>query len=374
MMTPKQRCLAVLRGERPDYIPWVARIVLWYNAGKKQGTLPPEYRGKSMYEIHRGLGIGILGRGQIYSERFKNVSVRETRAGDASRITYETPIGTVSTEFVRTEATEVMEDIPYQQGYMIKGVEDYDVVKYIIEHTESVPEYEGFESFEREIGENGVAIANIGRSPFQRAMLELIGCNRFFYELYDHTKELESLFEVLTERSRAIHGLAAESPAEIIWSPDNFTGDLTNPKLFEKYCLPYLRELAELMHRKGKIVASHTDGDMTNLLHAFPQSGVDVAEAFAPAPLTTLPLKQAVEAWRGRVKIWGGIPSVIFNEDVPEDTFEAFMSDLFHIIAPGDGIILGIGDNAMPQADHTRLRRVAELIAVRGKYPILPRG
>jgi len=370
MMTPRERCLAVLRGGKPDYIPWVARIVLWYNARKNLGTLPPQYLGKGLYEIHRELAIGILGRGQIHSERLTKVNLREVRSGNSLNIAYETPVGTVSTRFVRTEATEVMEDIPYQREYMIKKVEDYDVVKYIIEHTELVPSYDAFESFEREIGEYGVAIANIGRSPFQRTMLELIGCNQFFYELYDHTKQLEDLLGVLTEQSRVIHRLAADSPAEIIWSPDNFTGDLTNPRLFEQYCVPYLRELSDYLHRRGKLVASHTDGDMTNLLHVFPKTGVDIAEALAPAPLTTLPLEYAVKAWRGKVKVWGGIPSVIFNEDVAEETFETFMSQLFGVIAPGDGIVLGIGDNAMPQADHRRLRRVAELIEFRGRYPL----
>lgn len=44
-MNERERVLAVLRRQRPDRIPWVARLELWYNARLATGTMPERFRG-----------------------------------------------------------------------------------------------------------------------------------------------------------------------------------------------------------------------------------------------------------------------------------------------------------------------------------------
>ena len=50
--------------------------------------------------------------------------------------------------------------------------------------------------------------------------------------------------------------------------------------------------------------------------------------------------------------------------------FERYMDELFDTIAPGDAFVLGVADNIMPGAKIERLRRVAEMVEERGRYPI----
>ena len=61
-MTDRERILAVLAGRRPDRIPWIPRLLLWYNAHSRAGTLPARYRGMTLREVERDLGVGTPAR------------------------------------------------------------------------------------------------------------------------------------------------------------------------------------------------------------------------------------------------------------------------------------------------------------------------
>jgi len=57
-MTAKERVTAVLKGERPDRLPFVDRIELWHRRHENSDTMPQPYRGMSLNEIHREIGMG----------------------------------------------------------------------------------------------------------------------------------------------------------------------------------------------------------------------------------------------------------------------------------------------------------------------------
>ena len=48
--------------------------------------------------------------------------------------------------------------------------------------------------------------------------------------------------------------------------PDNLHGRITEARLFQRYCLPVYQRYAEVLHAQGKVVGSHTDGDVKPLL------------------------------------------------------------------------------------------------------------
>lgn len=38
-MTNRERIQAIIEGKRPDKIPWIPRLQIWYNAHKSKGRL-----------------------------------------------------------------------------------------------------------------------------------------------------------------------------------------------------------------------------------------------------------------------------------------------------------------------------------------------
>ncbi|MDH7500489.1 MAG: hypothetical protein QHH30_08905, partial [candidate division NC10 bacterium] len=144
-MTHRERILAALRGEPPDQIPWVPRLLLWYNAHRHQGTLPSKYRGWSLREIEHDLEMGTPARdGKIFDTRYVGVEIETKQRGREVLTEYRTPVGTLSTLYRESEQLQKHEIQGREVEHLIKGARDYPIMEYLIEHTEYVPTFEEF--------------------------------------------------------------------------------------------------------------------------------------------------------------------------------------------------------------------------------------
>ena len=371
-MTNRERLLAIMAGRSPDRIPWIPRLQIWYEAHKRRGTLPARYKGWSLREIERDLGMGTPAReGRVFRTVLRDVEVNVHEQGDETRTEYITPLGTVST---LTRRSEVLErgGITHRMEveHMIAGPQDYAVTEYLIEHTEIVPTYQEYLAYEAEVGQDGVPLVSIGPDPMYRILRELIGYDRAFFHLHDYPDRISHLLGVLQEQAAQIQRIVLGSPAVLILQGEHFDSQMTPPYLFEKYMLPYFQPFAERLHERGKVLACHADADTSLLLDLIVEAGFDMAECFVTAPMVPVTLEQARAAFGSDVIIWGGVPSVMLCDPVSDQAFEEYMRDLFQAIAPGDAFILGVADNVMAEAKLERIERVSEMVQAYGAYPI----
>ncbi len=404
-MTQKERIIAVLRRQKVDKIPFAPRIDLWYNYHKRKGTLPKEYQNCSIWDILREVGGVVWNKdGQFYLEKMRDFQMEvhfcDTRTknevfprhkdvllggyvsledipvsfvqnsainkGDIL-IKYLTPVGEVSTKFIHSSSLLEADIAPYQKEHLIKQVDDYKVAEYIVENTELVPNYNDILRAQEQIGEEGIVSGRSAYCPMHQIMRYYLGYEKFCYELYDHPKEIEHFLEVFTEERREIVRLAAESPTEFVRSGGNWDSSIISPSLFKKYFAPYFREFSEALHPKCKILGAHTDGEMKGLLRVFLDSGIDVAEAFTPYPMTECTLSKARKVWQDKVIIWGGIPTTILSRDISDRKFEDYMRNLFKEISPRNNFILGMGDNTPVDVKFERLFQIKEMIDIYGE-------
>ena len=366
--------LAVLNGQAPDRIPWAPRLEIWYRAHQRRDTLPDEFKNCSLREIYRSLGMCYqardLVRRRIYRTELSGVEVRENRIGYNIQREYITPLGKVST--LHRSSAELERDgiEALEVEHMIKSVDDYPVVEYIIQHTDLFPTYDDYLDYEREVGDEGIIITYIGQDPMSWLILELIGSAQAYYHLADYPHEVSHLLAVLDEHCRERQKLALESPARLIMHGQHFDTQLTPVPLFKKYLLPYYQPFAEQMQARGKVLACHADADTTKILELVKQAGFKLLDCFLTAPMVKMTLAEARGILGRGVIIWGGIPSTILSEHTPMDEFERYMDDLFRIIAPGEAFILGVADNVMPDSDLERVRKISAMILERGAYPL----
>jgi hypothetical protein len=98
-VTNRERLLSIMSGKPPDRIPWIPRLLLWYNAHKKADTLPERYRGWTQCEIERDLNLGTPARdGRVFTTQLHNVEVKQTPLNAMETLhEYVTPVGTVTT-------------------------------------------------------------------------------------------------------------------------------------------------------------------------------------------------------------------------------------------------------------------------------------
>ena len=180
---------------------------------------------------------------------------------------------------------------PWQTERLIKGPDDYRVVKYMVENTEYCADYFPIEQAMDWLGDDGVVLSALPHSPMQMLMIDWVGSEegRFFYHHADYPDLVEDLYVAFCKSREPLYEIAAKSPAPIVLCGDNVDGVLVSPKLFEKYFMPVYEKQAEVLHEHGKLMAVHMDGRVKALKDLIAQTPIDIIEAFHPPPMGDLP-------------------------------------------------------------------------------------
>jgi corrinoid protein of di/trimethylamine methyltransferase len=398
-MTHKERILKAIRGELPDRIPYVPRIDLWYNANLLGGTLPEKHKERTQDEIsrtegwalhkvvpeflkvqtpedsiHRALGVYRL-KEMVFDFKFSpEIEIKVHRQGDFTKVIYHTPVGDVST---RTMYSDEMRrsgaSITWIDEHVLKDPGDFRVVSYLFEHLELKPSFENFLKWQGYVGDDGVACTMVGlaASPMHHIQKEFLDATDFYYKYNDYRKEMQALAESVGHFFDQALRIIAESPAETVMWGANFDDMITYPAYFEKEIVPWIRKASEVLGGKGKFVLCHCDGENLGLLDLIRDSGMHVAEAVCPYPMTKVKIEEYYKRWSDHLTIFGGFPSnMLLAESATNEEFEAYLDHLFKVIAPGRRFILGIADTTPPKAVFDRLIRIGERVEKEARLPL----
>jgi len=386
-LTERERITRTLRGEEVDVLPWATRLDIWHMASIRSGTLPADMVDVPLMALHRRFGIGRQSYSRLTKLKLNRVDLQITFNGEVIHeesnpvmhfplpadlvpldgpgdtvMTFKSPAGRAKLRFRTNEILIREAAAPYLMEHVLKGDGDFSVVQWIVDHAEPVADYAEFEAREAEIGDDGFTIGTLVRVPFQQVMLDYMGEESAVYAMMDSRRDVERLLSALGEQTRRVFDLGLESPAFMLEFTDNFEGSITSPRLFREHCIPFMQEIADRVHAAGRVLGSHMDGNMKPLLNLVPECGIDVVESFSPSPLTQLTFEEAWAAWKGKVLMWGVIPSPIFEPHVPESDFVAWMEDMMRLLDGDQRIILGIGDQALRPTITERIQRVSEML------------
>jgi len=289
-------------------------------------------------------------------------------------VTYHTAAGSVSYASIYTE--EMRRNgvsITWITEHVIKMPKDYKVVGHIFRNIRIHPDYDNYLEFQRRVGDKGFAPAfgNSGAGPMQHIMRDFLDATKFYMEMYDHPRELKALCEDMEPFFDQMFKVLADCPAEVVFFGANYDEMITYPPFFKEHILPYLQKFADLLHSQGKLLICHCDGENQGLLDLMAESGMDIAEAICPQPMTKVKVTDVKKAFKGKITIFGGIPSVVLLENsMSDEEFERYMKRLFQEIAPGDRFILGVSDTTPPDAKFERLFRITDMVNEWGRLPM----
>jgi len=364
----KQNLLAVARKQKIDKLPFIARFDLWYNYHLGHGTLPKRYRNWDMIDIARDQGAGIQIRNiKLWKYEYKNIEVVVDECSDHTVMEFRTPKGVLTQKTVLFSKEGMTTE--YELEYLFKSVEDYPALEFLLENTILVPYMDDYLKAERMVKEDGLVFCGDSYSPMQAIMRRIMGYETFFYELFDHQRNVENLYERMKDVAWQEIKILAESPIEMPKVCGNWSEDIHTP-IFQKYFVPWLKEVTEFLHANDKLVQVHIDGEMKRLIPMFLETGIDVGEAWSPKPMTSLTNAEFKKACGDQVTIWGGVPSMLFQQQYSDKEFDAYIMNLLREIAPGYNFILGMGDNFPADGDINRIGRIVELIDKHGYLPI----
>jgi hypothetical protein len=406
-----QRVVDTLNGKKPDRLAFIDRLEMWYSSHSRAGTLPNEYQGTfvgsqpsvissftvpvpgnlpvlPLSEVHRKVGIGqqhlmILHARRLrgvelvmhfndeefyresdpvveYFPRLFNKMIRDEPGETIAE--FITPKGTLTTRSVLSQDNVEMGAVPIMNVHPVKGPEDFPAFEFIFEHAEFVSEFSQVEETQARLGKGGFVIPLLNRIPFQQLALDHVGEITFFYMLYDHPDLVEKMLNLLDQIMREDINQISKYSGIYVQFDDNLDGMITNPHLFKTHCLPSYQHYIEILHAQGKKVGSHTDGNLKKLLTLICESGLDVCEAFSPAPLTECTFDEAWGEWKENgPMIWGGIPSPLLEQRTSETDFHIYLNHVLKA-AQQRPMIFGIGDFVMPNNLIERVSIIAERV------------
>jgi uroporphyrinogen-III decarboxylase len=371
-MNTRERLLAILNHHSPDRIPWIPRLELWYHARVMTGTLPKAFTGLTLRQVERSLRLGAPARdGHVYQVTYDGVEIVTSPQNDRTITEYHTPKGSLRQVAVASQDLSRQGIQGLLKEHFLKTSRDYPILEWVVEHMRIIPTYDAYLTYDQEIGEDGLPLVQMTFSPFWDFLEVFAGFDHAYYHLLDYQPEVEHLLIFMEEVYRErLWPVVADSPAQMVLTEAHLNSQLTPPRLFEKYLLPYHRNLSALLRSHGKWPVLHADADTSKILDQIESGGWAMAECFVTAPMVPITLSQARGSWDTRIIIWGGIPSVLLSASTPEDVFRAYVQEVFRTIAPGDAFILGIADNVMPDSLIERVAWISDFVEKHGKCPI----
>jgi len=336
-MDVRERTLAVLRGEKPDKLPWLG----YYGLTPPAGAAERELRNK---------GLGLILRLRVWREETPNVSVEERSSGEVRERTYVTPVGKL-TEKWRTIAKP---NLAWRVEYLVNKPEDYEVAEFIIEDTVYIADYEPFIEAERNLGGDGLAYVRIEPSPFQKLMKDMMGVKNLAVGFHRHRRGLKRLIHVIARKQEELYRIVADSPTEVVQIPDNINSIFTSPAFFEQFCLSYYKQRVPILKAKRKIVMCHMDGRLKALKDLIGQAGLDCIEAFTPPPMGDLPLDEAWATWGDERPIWVNFPATVCLLSV--EKLREYATELVKKGVAHGHMLLGITEDLPPPLiENTRI-------------------
>lgn len=350
-MTCRERILKTSRRERADRLPFFHN---WRHM--QTGWAERQCRNR---------GMGISWARPSYVTKINDVDIAEQwlkkNAQTVYRRIFTTPVGMVYQDEMRAPGTgewhgmRSWNDVtPWQTERLIKGPEDYRVVKYIVEHTEYLADYYPIEQARGWLGGEGVVMDIHPHQPMQTLMIDWVGSEggRFFIHHAKYPDLVEELCQAIARSREPMYEISAKSPADIIWCGDNIDGVLVNPRLFEKYFMPEYEKMARICHEHGKLLASHMDGRVGVLKDLIARTPIDIIEALHPPPMGDLSIGEALGLWKDKV-IWVGFPASVYTMG-PKTTKKHALS-LLRDTVPGERLCIEMSTENIVSNENLRM-------------------
>ncbi|MBW2324810.1 MAG: hypothetical protein JRF41_15125, partial [Deltaproteobacteria bacterium] len=187
----------------------------------------------------------------------------------------------------------------------------------------------------------------------------------------------------------------AASPAQVIIQYEDTSSTLLSPAVFDRYCLPFLNEYADILNSSDKIYLVHMCGKLrsfTSELHKgrfngicditpmptgdFPKLRSFTSELhkgrfngicdITPMPTGDFPLDEASANLPGKVVVGGIDPTTFVSRDA--ECVEAEVAGLIQRIKPLKGVLLGSADTVPRGTPVSTFKLIRGLVDALGAY------
>ena len=366
-MTPRERVIFVLNGKQPDQVPWFGDLDYWATALIARHERPKDLKESPEYiQWHRDLLVGFYLQGYFpFKTIYQNCDVKAWREGNKRYTQINTPKGSMR------ECWQWLEDSSCEAPieHFLKTENDLAPMRHIYENVRYEPDYDLAYRRRQQVDDMGIVLCYLPKSPFMHLVALESGIENLAGIIHSAEAEFSELIEAMTIAHDQAAQIALDSPAEALMIPENLSSEVVGPKYFERYVRSYQQKWAEKIRCAGKYSFVHMDGTLRGLLRHECSIGLSVLEALTPAPVGDL----AVEEWAdfagdSSTIFWGGIPGVYFTSLISDAEFDRHVKHVLSVMRRRPRYVLGVADQVPPNGLESRVKRVAELVDLHGRY------
>lgn len=373
-MTPRDRILAVYRGDTPDVVPYMLDLSHWfYHKHRLPWDLSQAYEQPEidLINFHQQVDAGFYlpNLGSFFSVAFPTdvqVEVCKQEVSGVPEIVWRirTPIGEI-------ERRRRWEEQTYAWGinrWGIRNEQDLRVFGEAMSRRSFSPKWDNYRAWVEAVGENGVVYLPAGYSAMGHLLHYWMGVEGVAYALVDYPQALREVVDAVNTNNLQLIELLAQSPAEIVIMGDNFSGDVQPTAFFRKWSAAYYEQAIRRLHEVDKFVAVHIDGRLRGPLRMIRDTGADCADAVTPTPFGDLTPLQCREESGPDFILSGGVSPDLWLPSVPLEVFRQKVIEWLDLRKHSPRLIANAGDQVPPGADEDRIKIMADLVEKHGRY------
>lgn len=351
----------VVFGRSNGKIIWQPRMDCWISDRIfADGKLPGIYEGMSKSDIYRELGCSarIYEYNESYTSSFVGGNIEQ----------YHETVDNKTTRYIKTPKgtlTHITKTTPSSWASLVAKEwvtceEDLKIMQYVEDHRQWGWNQEHFDKTEKEWGNLGAPCIFMPRVSMQNLFIDLMGVEESVYAVMDYPDAVDDYFKVLRESHFRMIDVINNSPINIIDFGDNIHSGTLSPQYFERYVLEEYQMRTERLHKGGKFVYSHYDGDNKGLMQYYHQTGLDGIEAITPLPQGDVTLEEVKQYLGDDMFLIDGIPAVYFDKEFSEEILSECVEKIIDLFAPN--LVLGISDEISSTGDIERIRLVGKMV------------
>jgi len=371
VLSPKERLLTALELGQPDRVPITAFIypqfisdLMNYPIWKVE-DLPYSYE----YQIESSKILGLDGKCII---EIPGAFIEDTKLEERS-----TNFFVISAELKSSTGPLKLRwrrsnDSPtWQLNPMIKDVSEIDKLQYVLSNLLS-----GWKSYsvacskaKEKIGDEGI-VGPLFLTPAAWAAFFARGIENFVKDLYDDMNFAEKLMELGYEYHTKIGvDVAIDSESDFInlaWNP------YINPKIFEKYEIPYLQKEIDRAHKAGLKAILLMDGRANKFLELAVSTGADAIEPLDPPTLANgdIILSDAKKRIGKKITLIGNVDTInVLLQGSRNDVEEGVKQCIIDAAKEG-GYILSTSEYVCKNTPMINMETFVGAGLKYGKYPI----
>jgi uroporphyrinogen-III decarboxylase len=289
-MTMRERMLALVQGREHDRVPFVQYGDLAAPDDEVWATVGRE-------------NMGILRWVNVHWCETPNCRFGFDGVEHKGRTGYRRTLYTPEGELYEERLFEPSYNSAAAACHFVKEPQDYRVLLAYFRDIAVHKVLEGFHDAVHELGEDGIPLVAVERSPFQQLWVEWVNIQDLVIHLAEYPEMMAEVMAAMTDVQHRVYQVVSEAAREVpipyVDVPDNITAPVIGEAYFREYCLPAYKELAGLLAKTGKDIPVfvHMDGDLKPLWAAIGESSVRGLDSMSPPPDNDTSVAEALSRW-----------------------------------------------------------------------------